>query len=67
MGYGAVVGLIAALVASGPIYAVYVRTEITFAWLLFGVVLISLPVCWFLWAMFVARLIHFNYVGRVDT
>ena len=67
MGYGAVVGVIGALIASGPIYAFYVRTGITIGWLRLGMFLISVPVCWFLWAVFVARLIHFKYVGRIET
>jgi len=66
MSYGAVMGVIGALIASGPIYDFYVRTEIAFGWVLLGVFLISVPVCWFLW-LFVARLINFKYVGRIGT
>ena len=67
MGYGAVMGLIAGLLGSGPIYDFYIRTEIPFTWVVLGVSLIAFPVSWFLWAMFVAPFIHFKYVGRVDT
>ena len=66
MGYGVVVGVIVAS-ASGPIYTLVVRTEIPDGWIILTVFLIFVPISWLLWMMFAARLIHFKYIGRVDT